>query len=338
MNLDDEKLLTASDVEDDGEELDTDDLASLFKGAVEEEDEGEDEGEETPPVKGKDAPPKKKPAKAAPAADEEDDAEDEADDEDEEGEAPEKPAPKAKGEEEKAKPPKGELTQAKVDSIVTERLAQQERQFQARLAKELEPLSALKAEIEALSGQPIDKFLPDLRKASIAAMAEKGNMTVEEAKAKIAADMEVKKAKEELAKERAEHALEKQRDAYAREKEKFSSHQFAPLAKEFASEVDAIAKDGTEAPYDVALAYVIGQKFLSGDLVKRIRTAVRAEVLAERARQPKTSPSTGSQSGGGETVLPGQVRRFAKAFERFGITEEEVTKEYQGIQRHKGKR
>lgn len=243
--------------------------------------------------------------------------EEEADDEkepagkkaDEPPKEPDKPKAEEKPAEKPPEKPQGKtFTEADLERILKDRLAR-DRAVRDR-------------EIQAATGKTLDQLKAEAKANAIEELqAETG---WDEARAR--AHVEERERLRQLEAEHAEVARErevlKRMMVYQQQKVK-SQHASNPLAQQYADEIDQFSEFGASVDYDVAVAFVLGQKVLAGEVLKTTAQATEQKVIRDMERKAKAAPEAATSSAPTSTSLTPIQRAVAR---NLGISEQAYAK------------
>lgn len=275
------------------------------------------------PVKGPQAP-----AAEADADEGEADAEDEAggeveDDGAEAGE--ESPAPKT--DTQAAKPPEKPadkskertFTQDEVNAIIAERIARD------RKAQEMR-------ELEAVAGKDVSALIAEMRQGKAMKMADEYGMTEAEAQSIVEAQETAARLKAENEELKAKEQAAQREAAYRAQKAQFAAN---PNVLRYEAEIDRFAREHSNWDFRVAALAVLGQKVIDGTLQEAVATATRQKTLADVARRKVGAEAPRSAGAAPDVTLPAETRQYADQFARVvpGLTRQGVAKQYDQLKR-----
>ena len=224
-------------------------------------------------------------------------------------------------EEKKEDPPPGEklLPQSQVNEIV-----------QGRLAKDA--LRSRAKELESLMGKPIDKILEETRQGLIQDTADEYGVSEERAQEIIAAEEKVRFLEQEQRRIQEEQQAIQAQQQYAAAKAKFANN---PLAKKYESEIDNFTQNGTALDYEAGMAFILGQKVLSGELTKSIQDAAEKKTIANVQKRKKAGVESGSRGAAGGPTLPREQVQMARAL---GLSQKDLANQIKEIEKSKRRR
>ena len=223
----------------------------------------------------------------------EDDAEDEAGEED--------VKPDTKKKEPEVKPDKtaekmytkAEL-QAEIDRVLADRLARERAKLDADKQAEKR-----QAQAEAEAKTYWSEMQTDQEKYFV-------NLGFDEAEAKKLAVKEVKREQRIARLEQQNAQLAQQVEVtgkstgYDRQKQAVLSGnpQLVPYANMYAAEIDAFSQNGAVVDFETAMNFIIGQKFASGELLKKVKTTAEQKTLANVNGRKKLNVEGANLPGG----------------------------------------
>jgi len=226
----------------------------------------------------------------------EDDAEDEAGEEDVKSDADKKKKPDVKPDPEKPAEKmytKAEL-QAEIDRVLVDRLARERAKLDADKQAEKR-----QAQAEAEAKTYWSEMQADQEKYFV-------NLGFDEAEAKKLAVKEVKREQRIARLEQQNAQLAQQVEVtgkstgYDRQKQAVLSGnpQLVPYANMYAAEIDAFSQNGAVVDFETAMNFIIGQKFASGELLKKVKTTAEQKTLANVNGRKKLNIEGANLPGG----------------------------------------
>jgi len=274
----------------------------------------------------------------AEAFEEEKEAEEESGDEKTEEEKKEEepePEPEEREEEKEEKTTKVEFTpeqQEKINQIVQERLM---RDRQRRGEQQHQELVEKVQALEQATGMSIDGIIDHVYRSQVKQKAEEMGITEEEAREIIENQQRVYQTEQRLAQleeqlRRAEEnqLIQQRMNQYIQDRAK---HINDPLVKKYIKEIDEFAGNGAALDFEPAMAYILGQKLKSGELLEEIRKGTEQKTLANVKKRSKASPEPGSQ--GGVSSLGSLTRQEKLLAAQLGISEKEWLEEKNKIKK-----
>lgn len=212
------------------------------------------------------------------------------------------------------------FTQAELERIIGERLSRDRKTTAVR-------------QLEAIAGAPLEDLVSDYRTQQVERAQEQFAMTEDEAATYVGQQEELRglKAQQQFMQQQQESM--QQMMAYQQEKAKTLAGN--PLAKKYEAEIDQFSGMGTALPFEAAMAYVVGQKVLAGEVLDTVRQAAQQQTLAnvrKRAQVAPESPQAGAPQGGG---MSPQERIVAA---RLGLTPKEYVEERTRINKTRARR
>lgn len=256
-----------------------------------------------------------------------DDDDGDADDDDADDGAYDDAAPDPAG----AEPPERTFTQEQVNQIVQERLARTKYQNE----KVLEAVQAL----EAIHGKSLDQILASARQQQVNMLADEYGIDPQEAM-RIVQDRERLTLLEKQEKEHRERLaqIEAQTKYLTEKQEYLAKHpDKAAFVRKYEREIDQVANGGeARVDFEVALAFVLGQKLLDGEVIEDVKRQTEQKVLRNVQKRQKAKPvGTGGAGSDPTAGLTAFERRMAK---EFGLTPQEVAAEKRRLARERGRR
>jgi hypothetical protein len=222
------------------------------------------------------------------------------------------------------KPAERTHTQAELEAI----LAHAKAQVKAATEKQLRESPEMKAftELQAVTGKTPQVLLDEMRAAKVAETASNYGISEEEAKRIVTIEEEHRQLKASMAALQAEQERQNRLATYQASKVKLLSN---PLAKRLEQEVDAFTQEGALVGFEEGLRFIIGHKYLSGELKDEMARVTEQRVVADVAKRQAgavEAPGQGALSSP-EGNLSNWDRHFVKAFERYGVTAKGVAKQ-----------
>lgn len=204
-----------------------------------------------------------------------------------------------------------QYTQAEIDRIVESRLGRDRKAKQVR-------------EIEAMVGMPLEQWVEQQRTAKVQQAMEQYTMTEDEAKAYVDNQERIAKLEADAQEVRERQDALARVTAYQQQRAQViaSKPAIAPLAAQFAKEVDEFTHLGTEpVTYEEGLAFVLGQKLLNGELLPMIQRATEQRTIANIDKRGKAAPINAAQTGA--TTATGLDRTERHLSRALGLGEDE---------------
>lgn len=229
--------------------------------------------------------------------------------------------------EEPPEPPKPEekmIPQSEVDRIIGERLARERRVQEEKLAQE-EAAKKQQEEFDKTFSQRFQtRFQFHMQK--LKGLGYEEEAAVEMAKSEAQYDVE-NEIRIYLTEQRAKEFESKQQqtaklNSYLAEKTQAVAKN--PMAAKYLDEVDAFSQNGEACNFQTALAYVLGEKLLSGDLLETIKATTEQKTLANVNKRSKMSVEKGpSAASSGASSL---TREELMACKKLGVSPKDYAK------------
>ena len=188
---------------------------------------------------------------------------------------------------------KAEL-QAEIDRVLADRLARERAKLDADKQAEKR-----QAQAEAEAKTYWSEMQTDQEKYFV-------NLGFDEAEAKKLAVKEVKREQRIARLEQQNAQLAQQVEVtgkstgYDRQKQAVLSGnpQLVPYANMYAAEIDAFSQNGAVVDFETAMNFIIGQKFASGELLKKVKTTAEQKTLANVNGRKKLNVEGANLPGG----------------------------------------
>lgn len=206
--------------------------------------------------------------------------------------------------------------QAEVERIIGERLNRDRKAATVR-------------QLEAIAGQPLEQLVSQYRELQVQQAQQQYAMSTEEAAAYVSSQEELRQLRAEQDSLKEQQATMAQTMAYQQDKAK---HLTNPLVRKYEAEIDAFSASGTALPFDAAMAYIIGQKVLGGEVLDNIRKGAQAQTLAQVQKRQQVAPEGTAGGGAQSPSLSPQQKLIAR---QLGLTPREYAEEADQIQRRK---
>lgn len=218
-------------------------------------------------------------------------------------------------------PPKSEekmIPQSEVDRIIGERLARERRVQEEKLAQE----EAAKKQQEEFDKTFSQRFQTryQFHMQKLKGLGYEEEAAVEMAKSEAQYDVE-NEIRIYLTEQRAKEFESKQQqtaklNSYLAEKTQAVAK--TPMAAKYLDEIDAFSQNGEACSFQTALAFVLGEKLLSGDLLETIKATTEQKTLANVNKRSKMSVEKGpSAASTGEKSL---TREELMACQKLGVS------------------
>ena len=245
---------------------------------------------------------------------EEDDDEEEPEESEETEEEPEE-EPEEETEEEPAdEKPKGRVfTQEEVNKIVG----------QARIkGREVEEYAK---QLEQMTGMPLPQITDYIKQQQVNQMVEEHGVTQQEAE-RIVEDRQVPfYFEQQVMKPYNQQRTTHQKAGYNNEKMKFNNN---TKVKKYEAEIDAISQGGQQLGFEAAMKYVLGEKAVTGDLMRNIKEHSQKP----KPSKPKIAPVSAGAGGAHSKSVPKELRALSAAL---GVDVKEAADEYFKEQKRK---
>jgi len=181
--------------------------------------------------------------------------------------------------------------------------------------------------LEKMTGMSLKDIAKYVRDQHVNKMVEETGMTEEEA-GRIVDDRQEKAILQEKVRQMEEQQKNFQQQlSYNNEKARYIKN---PLVKKYMAEIDAFAQGGKLVGFETAMKYVLGEKFMSGEITESIKSSTQQKTLADVNKRSKAAPESGAQAGGTVSQAPKELRTLAKLFDQ---DEKEVLEEWEKEQR-----
>ena len=227
---------------------------------------------------------------------------------------------------------KAEL-QAEIDRVLADRLARERAKIDAD--KQFEKRQA---EADAEAKTYWSEMQADQEKYFV-------NLGFDEAEAKKLATKEVKREQRiarlenELVNAKQQIEVTGKSTGYERQKQAVLSGnpQLVPYANMYAAEIDAFSQGGAIVDYETAMNLILGQKFASGELLKKVKTTAEQKTLANVNGRQKVKVESANLPGSKseQVVLSPFQKKFAAGV---GLPEKEMASAVMEQQKMKKKR
>ncbi len=187
--------------------------------------------------------------------------------------------------------------------------------------------------LEKMTGMPMSKITEYIREQQVEKMEEEYGVPREKAQELLSyqkeaydRQQEADYLKEELFKVYNHQQHAEQTTKYSTDKAKHVSN---PLVRKYEKEIDAISQGGKQLEFETAMKYVLGEKLYAGEIVDQVKRKTPSEV----SKRSKTSPEGGQGGGVPAKAVPQELKALAH---EFGVPLEEVTREYEKIEKKRG--
>lgn len=215
--------------------------------------------------------------------------------------------PEGQGNAEGDEQPSGSSQQAQGQAVPTQPLFTQadlERIIGERLARDRK-VQAVR-ELEMVAGKSLEEIVAEKRSQRLQEIAERYGVDEEEARRLLESEEKAKRLELEY------RELEQRQNDLARlityHAQKMQ-HMSNPLAKRYEKEVDEFTNHGIYVDFGTGLAYVLGQKLLSGELMRDLQTAVEQRTIANIDKRSRAAPEAGTNvKPAGSTLTPEEKR------------------------------
>lgn len=205
------------------------------------------------------------------------------------------------------------------------RQAEVERMIGERLNRDRK--SATVRQLEAIAGQPLETLVDQYRELQVQQAQQQYAMTTEEAAAYVANQEELHNLRAEQESLKAQQQTMAQTMTYQQEKTKHLSN---PLVRKYEADIDAFSASGTALPFDAAMAYIIGQKVLAGEVLENVRQGAQAKALAQVQKRAQVAPEGTAGGAAQNSSLTPQQKMLAR---NLGLTTQEYAEEAARIKR-----
>ncbi len=183
--------------------------------------------------------------------------------------------------------------------------------------------------LEKMTGMSLKDIAKYVRDQHVNKMVEETGMTEEEAARVVDDRQRVALLEEKVHQMEEQQKIAQQMLSYNNEKAKYIKN---PLVKKYMAEIDAFAQGGQLTGFETAMKYVLGEKFMSGEITESIKSSTQQKTLADMNKRAKAAPVTGAQAGGAVSQVPKELRALARVF---GEDEKEVFDEWEKEQQRK---
>lgn len=180
-------------------------------------------------------------------------------------------------------------------------------------------------QLQQLTGMELPQITEYIKNQQVEKMVEETGMSELEAQ-RVVEDRQVRTyLEQQLMHLYNQQRMTQQMQSYNNEKMRYMDN---PLVKKYEAEIDAIAKGGQQLGFEAAMNYVLGQKTVSGEILK----SIQENPLKKTTKKPKVAPEGAGAGGVPSKAIPKELRQIAAAL---GVDVKEAAEEYYKEQKQK---